>query len=97
MTALARATPRLLIYSATTGFRHTSIPFAIDALQNSTKEHNLLFDATEDESWFTDEKLSQYDAVVFLSTTGEGTRFSRKNTGLFIECSNVILLRKSAR
>lgn len=63
----------VLIYSATDGFRHDSIPTAIQSLKEHSPAHNLRFDNTEDRSWFTDKTLAKYDAVLFLDTTGEGT------------------------
>lgn len=66
------ATARILIYSATRGFRHDSIPTATEALKQGGNSINVQFDATEDHSQFTTAILSQYDALLFLSTTGEG-------------------------
>ena len=70
--ALAASTPRVLIYSATDQFRHDSIPTAVQALKDAGMSASITFDATEDESLFTDDNLKQYDALVFLSNTGEG-------------------------
>jgi len=66
------ATARLLIYSATERFRHDSIPTAIDSLKENGPAIDVIFDATEDASQFNDANLAMYDALVFLSTTGEG-------------------------
>ncbi|KAG6850692.1 hypothetical protein H0H93_009850 [Arthromyces matolae] len=68
------ANGRVLIYSATAGYRHDSIPTAIAALKATGPSVNLDFDATEDKSLFTIDNLSQYDAILFLSTTGEDRR-----------------------
>ncbi|KAG5645558.1 hypothetical protein DXG03_005833 [Asterophora parasitica] len=62
---------RVLIYSATAKYRHDSIPTAIDALKAKGASINVEFDATEDRNQFTDQGLAGYDAVLFLSTTGE--------------------------
>ncbi|EIW57755.1 class I glutamine amidotransferase-like protein [Trametes versicolor FP-101664 SS1] len=62
---------RILIYSATRDFRHDSIPTAVDALVAHGPAANITFDHTEDQTWFTDDRLQQYDALVFLSNTGE--------------------------
>ncbi|KAF8072032.1 class I glutamine amidotransferase-like protein [Lyophyllum atratum] len=62
---------RILIYSATAGFRHDSIPTAIAALKAREASINVEFDATEDKAQFTDSILAGFDAVLFLSTTGE--------------------------
>ncbi|EEB93452.1 hypothetical protein MPER_07885 [Moniliophthora perniciosa FA553] len=62
---------KILIYSATRAFRHDSIPTAIDVLKAKGPSINVDFESTEDENAFTDENLAGYDAVLFLSTTGE--------------------------
>lgn len=63
---------RVLIYSATRDYRHESIPTAIEALTRRGKSINVWFESTEDESWFVYDRLCQYDAIVFLSNSGEG-------------------------
>lgn len=73
--------PLVLIYSATAGFRHDSIPTAIQALKDAGPSHNVLFNNTEDKTWFTDETLAKYDGVLFLSTTGEGELFHLPQNG----------------
>jgi len=65
------ARAKVLIYSATERFRHDSIPTAIRVLKEKSGLIDVDFDNTEDESWFTDEVLQRYDALLFLSTTGE--------------------------
>ncbi|KAF7327436.1 hypothetical protein MKEN_00321500 [Mycena kentingensis (nom. inval.)] len=67
----ANAAPRVLLYTATAGFRHDSIPVAIEALQAQSATLNVTFDPTEDRSLFNDANLANYDAVMFVSTTGE--------------------------
>ncbi|TBU55596.1 class I glutamine amidotransferase-like protein [Dichomitus squalens] len=62
---------RVLIYSATADFRHDSIPTAVDALVQHGPGTDISFDHTEDKTWFTDDTLAQYDAVLFLMNTGE--------------------------
>lgn len=72
---LVQASPgRVLIYSRTVGFRHDSIPTAIESLRSHSGTIDVIFDQTEDQMQFTDENLQQYDALLFLSTTGEGRR-----------------------
>jgi len=61
----------VLIYSATQGFRHDSIPTAVDALKSRSAGYNITFEDTEDLTWFREDRLGRYDAIVFLSTTGE--------------------------
>ena len=69
---LGQNTAKALIYSATVDFRHDSIPTAIEALKDQGPNYNVTFDSTEDKTWFTDDRLAQYDALVFLMNTGEG-------------------------
>jgi hypothetical protein len=69
---LAANIANVLVYSATKGFRHDSIPTAIQSLQEHGRDIFVNFTATEDESVFRDSSLGMYDAVLFLSTTGEG-------------------------
>ncbi|MGP3976464.1 ThuA domain-containing protein [Streptomyces sp. 8N114] len=62
---------KVLVFSKTAGFRHDSIPDGIAAVRQLGAEHGFGVDATEDAAAFTPKKLAQYDAVVFLSTTGD--------------------------
>jgi hypothetical protein len=64
---------RGLIYSATADYRHDSIPTARDALTAQGQSINVQFDATEDNSRFTDAGLASYDVLIFLMNTGEGS------------------------
>lgn len=75
-TAVDAAKARILIYSATRDFRHDSIPTAIEALKARQDSINAQFDNTEDQTQFTDDILSNYDTILFLSTTGEGAQSS---------------------
>ena len=61
----------ILVFAKTAGFRHTSIPKGKEALLLMGKQHNFIVDTTEDASLFTTKNLRKYDAVVFLSTTGD--------------------------
>ncbi len=62
---------KVLVFSKTAGFRHSSIDEGIAAIQQLGIDNNFEVDATEDASVFTFANLSQYDAVIFLSTTGD--------------------------
>ncbi|ELU40174.1 ThuA domain-containing protein [Rhizoctonia solani AG-1 IA] len=70
-----RVTPRILIYSATAGYRHESIPVATIALEELGQQHGIAFDATEDRTQFDGNSLEKYDAILFLSNSGEGKSF----------------------
>jgi type 1 glutamine amidotransferase len=62
---------RVLVFSKTLGFRHTSIPDGILAIQSLGHTHNFIVDATEDSTHFTDASLSRYRAIIFLNPSGE--------------------------
>ncbi|MFE0434142.1 ThuA domain-containing protein [Streptomyces nigra] len=62
---------RILVFSKTAGFRHSSIDEGIAALRDLGAANNFTVTATEDAGAFTTANLSQYRAVVFLSTTGD--------------------------
>jgi type 1 glutamine amidotransferase len=62
---------RILVFSKTAGFRHSSIPDGIAAISRLGRRHRVAVDATEDSAVFEDARLAPYDAVVFLHTTGD--------------------------
>ncbi|MGH3311341.1 MAG: ThuA domain-containing protein [Streptomyces sp.] len=66
-----RADEHILVFSKTAGFRHDSIPRGIATLRQLGAENGFTVDATEDAGAFTPDNLAAYDAVVFLSTTGD--------------------------
>ncbi len=61
----------VLVFSKTAGFRHSSIDEGIAAVQALGAANDFSVTATEDSSQFNSANLAQYDAVVFLSTTGD--------------------------
>ncbi|MFJ8601830.1 ThuA domain-containing protein [Streptomyces shenzhenensis] len=62
---------RVLVFSKTAGFRHDSIPEGITAVRELGTDGGFAVDATEDAGAFTAKNLRRYEAVVFLSTTGD--------------------------
>ncbi|MEV5148543.1 ThuA domain-containing protein [Streptomyces sp. NPDC052727] len=62
---------RVLVFSKTAGFRHDSIPDGVAAVRQLGESGGFTVDATEDAGAFTPSTLRRYDAVVFLSTTGD--------------------------
>ncbi|WP_436801353.1 ThuA domain-containing protein [Streptomyces griseorubiginosus] len=62
---------RVLVFSKTAGFRHDSIPEGVAAIRDLGTSNGFTVDATEDANAFTSRNLRRYDAVVFLSTTGD--------------------------
>lgn len=63
--------PRVLVFSKTTGFRHSSIPNGIAAIRKMGMENGFDVDTTENAAMFNEDTLKQYSAVIFLCTTGE--------------------------
>ncbi|HXI01409.1 MAG TPA: ThuA domain-containing protein [Sphingobacteriaceae bacterium] len=67
---IPKSKPRILVFSKTSGFRHTSIPAGKEALLKLAREQGYLVDVTEDAKYFNEDSLKKYSVVVFLSTTG---------------------------
>jgi glucose/arabinose dehydrogenase/PKD repeat protein len=61
----------LLVFSKTAGYRHDSIPDGIAAITDLGAANGFTVEATEDAAAFTDANLARFDAVVWLSTTGD--------------------------
>lgn len=62
---------RVLAFTKTAGFRHTSIPAALQALRELGARNGFTVDATEDPGAFTDANLARYAVVAFVLTTGD--------------------------
>lgn len=67
----ATGPPRVLVFSATAGFRHTSIAAGQTAMTELGEAGGFEVDLTEDAADFTDSGLAPYAAVVWLNTTGD--------------------------
>ncbi len=67
----ARAGTRVLVFSRTQGFRHSSIPDGVAAVTALGAKHRFEVEATEDPSVFTDQSLGRFSAVVFMMTTSD--------------------------
>ena len=61
---------RVLIFSKTAGYRHSSIPYCTKAIQDMAKANGFEVDTTENAAKFNEENLKKYKVVVFNSTTG---------------------------
>jgi uncharacterized protein len=73
---------KLLVYSRTAGFRHSSIPIAIRSLTMiGEKTGAYTVDASDDPAVFEPENLNKYDGVFLVSTTGEFLNPAKNNTG----------------
>jgi cytochrome c len=70
-TAAAAPLEKVLVFSKTSGFRHDSIQAGITAVQEIGAANGFAVDATEDATAFTEANLAQYDAVIWLNTTGD--------------------------
>jgi type 1 glutamine amidotransferase len=77
---------KLLIYSRTLGFRHGSIPVGAAAITLLGKKTGA-FTAThsEDPAMFDKDNLKQFDAVLFLNTTGDCLAPIKKDKGPLTE------------
>jgi type 1 glutamine amidotransferase len=62
---------KVLVFSKTAAFRHTSITNGIAAIRQLGTNNNFDVVATENAADFTDANLAQFATVVFLSTTGD--------------------------
>jgi type 1 glutamine amidotransferase len=70
--------PRVLVFTKTAGFHHSSIPKGIEAVQKLGKENGFDVDTTTDANFFNDDSLKKYAAVIFLNTTGDVLNSSRE-------------------
>lgn len=61
----------VLVFSRTVGFRHDSIGAGTTAIRDLGAANNFTVTATEDATAFSTGNLAQYEAVVFLNTTGD--------------------------
>ncbi len=69
--AAQRPEPRVLVFSKTAGYRHSSIEAGIAAVQRLGRENGFAVEATEDAGAFSERNLKRFSAVVFLNTTGD--------------------------
>ncbi len=68
-TGQATSPPRILVFTRTSGWRHDSIPVAIETLRELGSEAGLEVEQTEDPARFDAATLARYRAVVFANTT----------------------------
>src|SRR3546814_6772151 len=69
--AVAREPVRMLVFTNTAGFRHDSIPAAVDTLRALGGGMGWEVEHGEDAAVFTRERLARYRVVVFANTTGD--------------------------
>src|SRR5689334_11938777 len=70
---------RVVVFSKTAAFRHDSIPNGISAIQQLGATNHFMVDTSEDASIFDDQSLSNYQAVIFLNTSGDILDDNQKN------------------
>jgi cytochrome c len=71
--------PRILVFSKTKGYRHESITAGKAALIKMGAEKGFEVDTTEVSDVFVEDSLKKYQAVVFLSTTGDVLNQAQQN------------------
>ena len=62
---------RILVFTKTAGYVHSSIPAGSQALIELGAQNNFRVDTSSNAAYFTDDSLKRYAAVVFLSTSGD--------------------------
>ncbi|MEU3186350.1 ThuA domain-containing protein [Streptomyces sp. NPDC006923] len=62
---------KVLVFSKTAAFRHSAIPAGVAAVRRLGAANGFSVTATEDAGAFTTANLAQYQAVIWLSTTGD--------------------------
>lgn len=60
----------VLVFSKTNGYRHQAIPDGIQAVRELGHEHGFQVTATEDSTAFRSQRLSAYDVIIFMNTSG---------------------------
>jgi type 1 glutamine amidotransferase len=61
---------KVLVFTKTLGWRHKSIETGVKTIRDFGETHNFVVAHTEDSLHFSQADLPQYDAIVFLNTTG---------------------------
>lgn len=65
----AAAPPKVLLFSHSTGYRHASIEPGVAAIQGLGAREKMTVVPSADPNVFTPERLREFDAIVFLSTS----------------------------
>jgi len=61
---------KVLLFTKTAGYRHKSIADGRASIKNLAQSNGFTVVLSQNATLFTDEKLQQFDAVIFLNTTG---------------------------
>jgi cytochrome c len=70
---------RVLVFSKTLGFRHNSITNGIAAIRQLGATHGFGVEATEEPNAFTATNLARFQAILFLSVTGDVLNSDQEN------------------
>ncbi|UBM60174.1 ThuA domain-containing protein [Marinilongibacter aquaticus] len=62
---------KVLVFSKTAGFRHSSIEAGIEFFKKLGQKDNIAFTFSENADDINEKNLKQFNAVVFLNTTGD--------------------------
>jgi cytochrome c len=62
---------RVLVFSKTAGYVHSSIPSGVKAIRELGASNKFIVDTTRDAAYFNEDSLKKYAAVIFLNTTGD--------------------------
>lgn len=65
------SSPAILLFTKTTGFRHESIPAGVEAVEALAAELGYRTEHTEDADVYDPVRLADFDAVVWLSVSGD--------------------------
>jgi len=63
--------PQVLLFSKTAGYHHECIASGSKAIKKMCAENNIQVTTTDDPSFFNEEDLSSFSAVLFFNTTGD--------------------------
>jgi cytochrome c len=63
--------PKVLVFTKTAGYHHSSIADGIIAIQKLGTQNNFEVDTTSSAAWIQEDTLKKYAAVIFLNTTGD--------------------------
>ncbi len=69
--AKTEALRRILVFTKTTDYRHDSIEAGVALVRRLGAADGFAVDASEDAKLFRDDALRRYQAVIFLSTSGD--------------------------
>lgn len=61
----------VLVFHKTEGFYHESIPTGIETLKDLGVKNGFAVEETNDSEYFTEEKLREYELIIFLNTSGD--------------------------